>query len=141
MTCVIVVAILLVMLSPVYTQIVRRIERVQMHDQPHAALHGAANLYLQEHRMWPQVATKGVDAKTSGEQLDHHLATLWNSIQINWICPTQQKLLQNPDLSDPINVRIDYIATPFDRQSDDAHAQWSTSPGSSKAATSTATVT
>ena len=64
--------------------------------------------------MWPQVTTKGVDSKAAATAW---IATLrpYGLEQINWICPTQQKLMQNPDLSDPDNARIDYVATPFDR--------------------------
>lgn len=113
LTCVIVVAILLVMLFPVYSQIVRRMERAKCMGNL-LGLHTAANLYLQDHRMWPQVGTKGLDSRT--------VATTWiNTLQPygltqpNWVCPTMQKLLQNPDLADAENARIDYAATPFDR--------------------------
>ncbi len=112
-TCVIVVAILLVMLFPVYSQVVRRMERVKCMGNL-KGLHVAADLYLQEHHMWPQVGTKGADPKTVASTW---ISTLqpYGPVQINWICPTQQKLLLNPDLSNPENTRIDYVATPFDR--------------------------
>ena len=113
MTCVIVVAILLVMLMPVYSQLIRRMERARCMGNLRS-LHVAAALYVQDHRMWPQVVTKGTDPQT--------VANAWLSVmepyglaQINWVCPTQQKLLQNPDLNDPANARIDYTANPFDR--------------------------
>ena len=113
LTCVIVVAILLVMLFPVYTQVIRRIERTKCMSNLRS-LHVASSLYVQEHRMWPQVATRGLDPKIVAS---NWISTMqpYGLVQINWICPTQQKLLQNPDLGDPENVRIDYIATPFDR--------------------------
>ncbi len=125
MTCVLVILILLVMSAPLYNQVVRRAQRTSCMSNL-KGLHTAANLYLQEHRMWPQVGTKGVDPKT--------VATNWISTlqpyglnQINWICPTQQSVLQNPDLSDPDNIRIDYMGTPFDRNPM-TPTRWATQP-------------
>ncbi len=125
LTCVIVVAILMVMLVPVYSQIVRRMERAKCIGNL-KSLHVAASLYVQEHRMWPQVATKGVDPKT--------VASNWISTfqpyglaQLNWVCPTMQKLLQNPDLNDPDSARVDYMGTPFDRNPM-TPMRWSTQP-------------
>ncbi|HET9418366.1 MAG TPA: hypothetical protein VFO30_03420, partial [Chthoniobacterales bacterium] len=34
--------------------------------------------------------------------------------QQSWICPSIQGFLGNPDLTKPQNLRVDYIATPFD---------------------------
>ena len=113
MTCVIVILILMVMLAPVYSQVVRRMERTTCMSNL-KSLHVAANLYLQDHRMWPQVVTTSGDPKTIANSWITKLQP-YGLAQINWICPTQQKLLQNPDLSDPDNVRIDYTGTPFDR--------------------------
>ncbi len=125
LTCVIVVLILLVMLAPLYNQVVRRAQRTGCMSNL-KGLHTAANLYLQEHRMWPQVGTKGTDPKT--------VATTWLSTfqpyglsQMNWICPTQQSVLQNPDLSDPDNTRVDYVGTPFDKNPM-TPLRWSTQP-------------
>lgn len=113
LTCVIVIAILVVILIPVYSQIVRRMERSKCISNL-KSLHVAANLYLQDHRMWPQVSTKGVDPKTVAGDWINTLQP-YGLNQINWICPTQQSRLGNPDLSDPENARIDYVSTPFDR--------------------------
>ena len=113
MTIVIVVCILIVMLFPVYSQIERRVERSHCVANLRN-LHVAANLYLQEHRMWPQIGTKGVDTATVATNWINTLQP-YGLTQLDWICPTTQKLLQNPDFSDPANARIDYIATPFDR--------------------------
>ena len=125
LTCVIVVAILLVMLAPVYFQIVRRMERSKCMGNL-KSLHVAADLYLQEHHMWPQVGTQGVDPKTVAT---NWIATLqpYGLTQINWVCPTMQKLLQNPDLNDPENARVDYMGTPFDNKPT-TPMRWSTQP-------------
>ena len=113
MTTMVVVAILIVMLFPVYSQIIRRMQRTSCMANLRS-LHTAANLYLQDHRMWPQVGTSGVDSKTVATNWINTLRP-YGLAQRNWICPTQQKLLLNPDLDDPDNARIDYTATPFDR--------------------------
>ena len=125
LTCVLVVAILLVMLFPVYTQIVRRMERTKCMSNL-KNLHVASNLYLQDHRMWPQVGTRGVDSKTVAASWISILQP-YNLTQANWICPTMQKLLQSPDLTDPENTRIDYSATPFDRNPQ-TPLRWTTQP-------------
>ncbi len=125
MTCVIVVAILIVMLVPVYSQIVRRTERTSCMSNL-KGLYVASELYVQEHHRWPQVATKGVDPKVVASSW---IGTLqpYGLTQPNWICPTMQKLLQAPDLGDPLNTRIDYMATPFDRNPM-TPKRWSTQP-------------
>ena len=69
--------------------------------------------------MWPQIAVA-----YQGDQ--PALATAWIETlkpyglsQINWICPTTQKNLGAPDLSDPNNVRVDYTAFPYGRNPQD----------------------
>ena len=125
LTCVIVIAILLVMIFPLYAQVTRRMERTSCMGNLRG-LHTATNLYVQDHRMWPQIGTQGVEPKA--------VAAAWIGVlqpygitQPNWICPTMQKLLQNPDMSDPENARIDYTATNFD-QNPMTPFRWSTQP-------------
>ena len=45
----------------------------------------------------------------------------------SWICPTIQNLMQNPDYAKSENVRVDYIATPFDDKPTTPH-QWPPQP-------------
>ena len=125
LTVTVVVAILLVMLFPIYTQIVRRMDRAKCMTNL-KALHVATDLYLQDHHMWPQVATKGIEPKTVAA---NWISTLqpYSLTQINWVCPTRQKLLESPDLSDPENARLDYTPTPFDRNPM-TPMRWSTQP-------------
>ena len=112
MTVILVIAILGVMLLPVYSQIERRSRKSGCLANLRS-LHVGADLYLQEHRSWPQIATSGVDPKTVAA---NWIAALkpYGLSQINWLCPTIQKTMQNPDMSDPENVRIDYASSPFD---------------------------
>ncbi len=110
---ILIVAIVATMLLPVIGAFQARAERVKCTANLRN-LHVAANLYVQEHRMWPQVAISArMDPGT--------VAGLWidafqpyGLTQINWICPTIQRTLQSPDLSNPENARIDYAATNFD---------------------------
>ncbi len=111
-TVILVVAILGVMLLPIYHQIVTRATRARCAENLRG-LHVAANLYMQDHHAWPQISNAGVARSV--------IATKWIARlkpygveQINWICPSIQQLMGNPDLNNPQNVRIDYTATPFD---------------------------
>jgi prepilin-type N-terminal cleavage/methylation domain-containing protein len=111
-TVVLVVAILAVMMLPVLQHVQARAARSKCIDNMRG-LHVAADLYVQEHHSWPQIKNDGVSRTT--------IATAWIARlqpygldQINWICPTMQTLLGNPDLSNSNNVRIDYTATVFD---------------------------
>jgi prepilin-type N-terminal cleavage/methylation domain-containing protein len=112
MTVVLVLGILGVISLPVYQQVEVRAARSKCIENLRG-LHVATNLYIQEHHSWPQIKNDGVSRQ--------ELATKWIARlqpygldQINWICPTMQEVMGNPDLSNPNNVRIDYTATPFD---------------------------
>ena len=50
-TVILVIAILMVMLLPVYSQILSRMEKAELHDQSAQPARRHANLYLQEHQM------------------------------------------------------------------------------------------
>lgn len=111
-TVMVVVAILAVMLLPVYQQIESRLARVKCVANLRS-LHVAVNLYMQDHHAWPQIKNDGISREV--------LATAWIARlqpygidQINWICPTIQKEMGGPDLANADNVRIDYTAMPFD---------------------------
>ncbi len=112
LTAVLVVAILAVMLLPVYGSLLNRFARVKCTGNLRG-LHVAANLYLQDHHAWPQIQTAGVTRDVVANAWISHLQP-YGLDQINWICPTIQQVLDSPDLSVPANARIDYTATPFD---------------------------
>lgn len=48
-------------------------------------------------------------------------------VEKNWICPTVQNLLQNPDYLKPENARIDYFAMSFDDKPMSPH-RWPKQP-------------
>jgi prepilin-type N-terminal cleavage/methylation domain-containing protein len=111
---IVVIGILATLLIPVISSMRSRAQRVQCTANLRS-LYVAANLYVQQNGSWPQIAMSDSD---SAEQ---EYANAWitalqpfGSTQKTWICPTIQELLGNPDLSNPQNVRSDYIAMPFD---------------------------
>ena len=124
-TVMLVIIILVVIMLPVFAQIQRRAEKAGCIANLRA-LHVAADLYMQEHHFWPQIKTNGVDPTT--------VATKWIAAlqpygiaQVNWECPTIQKSLHNPDMTDPDNARIDYISSPFDMNPQSPY-RWATQP-------------
>jgi hypothetical protein len=86
----------------------------------------ATNAYLQEHEnVWPQVTSKVTSP-------DYALAWIeflkpYGMQRENWVCPTVQRTLKNPDLSDDKLVRIDYLATYF-ASTPRLPFRWSTQP-------------
>jgi prepilin-type N-terminal cleavage/methylation domain-containing protein len=78
-------------------------------------LYASTSLYIQERGSWPQVDFKllQVDEKDYARAWIEALSP-FGLAQINWICPSIQKGLDDPDLADPENLRVDYIANPFD---------------------------
>ena len=111
-TVIVVICILVVMFQPIVGEVQSRMQRVSCTANMRS-LHVATNLYIQEHHSWPQITYHGATPQS--------IAQSWMAVtkpyglqQINFICPTTQRLLLNPDLTDPNNARTDYIATPFD---------------------------
>ena len=111
MTVVVVIAILATMLSPVVPGLLARTQKVKCIGNL-KALHVATNLYVQDNQHWPQISGNGSQ--------DTVVANAWLAAlkpyglaQINWVCPTIQQALNSPDLTQPENVRVDYLAMPF----------------------------
>ena len=124
-TVLLVIIILGVMLLPVYSQVLRRTEKTACVANLHS-LHVGMDLYMQEHHSWPQVVSSGAEPEV--------YAAKWIGIlqpyglnQINWICPTLQKSLSNPDLTDHDNTRIDYSPMTFDTKPQTPY-RWQTMP-------------
>jgi hypothetical protein len=93
------------------------------------SLYVAAESYLQQNGSWPQIG--GDDDSDTADQAD---ASAWIAAltpfgpsQKTWTCPTIQELMHNPDFSKPENVRVDYIATPFDDKPTTPH-EWPKQP-------------
>lgn len=79
-------------------------------------LYAAGAAYVQDNGRWPQISTNTIKIQGDTRYPNAWIAAFkpYNMGQINWICPTVQREMHNPDLSVAANVRIDYIGTPFD---------------------------
>jgi prepilin-type N-terminal cleavage/methylation domain-containing protein len=80
-------------------------------------LYTGANIYVQQQGAWPQIdPQKMADGNTAYAQ--EWITALQGSgvARNNWLCPSVQRLLHNPDVTLPKNIRIDYLATPFDEK-------------------------
>ena len=123
---ILVIAIVITMLFPVFGSLRSRSERIRCIANLRS-LHVAASLYVQEHKMWPQIAVNsGSSAKDNATQWIDAFQP-YGLAQINWICPTIQRSLQSPNFSDPDNTRIDYAASNFDTNQQSPY-QYSTQP-------------
>jgi prepilin-type N-terminal cleavage/methylation domain-containing protein len=128
LTVIVIIGILAALLFPVISTMRSRAQRVQCTANLRS-LYVATELYLQQNGSWPQIPTP--DDSDASEQA---YAAAWitalapfGPTQKTWICPTEQDLLGNPDLSKPENMRIDYVATPFDDKPTTPH-QWPRQP-------------
>jgi type II secretory pathway pseudopilin PulG len=125
---IVVIAILAVLLFPVLAGLRARAQRVQCMANLNS-LYTATELFVQQNGSWPQIQL--ADDSDAAEQL---YAKNWidalspfGPSQKTWICPTMQNALQNPDLSQPENLRIDYMATTFDDKPTTPH-KWPRQP-------------
>ena len=114
MTVIVVIAILVVVVAPAFPYLQARAQKTRCLANLRS-LHVAANTYIQDNQHWPQIPSQGYE--------DSAAATAWINAfspyglsQINWVCPSIQQSLHSPDLTDPANVRVDYMAMPFGAQ-------------------------
>ena len=78
-------------------------------------LYAGTELYCQENGQWPQIETETLESDEL-YYCQQWIAALkpYGLTQINWICPTHQRMINDPDLHEPKNLRVDYLAMPFD---------------------------
>ncbi len=110
-TVVLILLILMVVLLPAYQGLQARAGRAGCTANLRS-LHVAADLYLQEHHTWPQIQVSGFTEQQTATAWINALHPYGTEVS-TWVCPTTQGNLHHPDLNDPDNVRVDYIATPF----------------------------
>ncbi|HZR78184.1 MAG TPA: hypothetical protein VFA58_03200 [Chthoniobacterales bacterium] len=122
-----IIGIIAILLIPAVSGFKSRAQRVQCMANLRS-LYTATELFVQQNGSWPQI-----DSDDSDEN-DQASATAWiaalkpfGTTEKTWICPTIQNLMLNPDYTKPENVRIDYIATPFDDKPATPH-QWPRQP-------------
>ncbi len=123
----VIIAILAILTLPAISSLRARAQRVQCMANLRS-LYSAAELFVQQNGSWPQIGMADSDSA------EDDYAKAWidalqpfGLTQKSWICPTIQNLMGNPDMSDPTNLRIDYIATPFDDKPSTPH-QWPQQP-------------
>jgi hypothetical protein len=92
------------------------------------SLHVAAEQYLQDNNLWPQIRVSSSDA--TGVQYAQKWIAALAPYQIQaktWICPTVENFLGNPDYTTSGRERVDYFGMPFDDKPMTPH-QWPRQP-------------
>jgi prepilin-type N-terminal cleavage/methylation domain-containing protein len=124
-----IIGVLVTLIIAGLSSIPARAQRVQCTANLHS-LYVAAESYIQQNGSWPQISI----ADDESDAAEQNYATAWIAAlrsfgpsEKNWICPTIQNQLQNPDYLKPENARIDYTATPFDDKAISPH-QWPRQP-------------
>ena len=92
------------------------------------SLYVGATVYMQDQQHWPQVNARLITSDYHAYGLAWFKAFAPYGIsRKTWVCPTTQHGLGDPDLDQDKNMRVDYIATPFDERPSTPYA-WSTQP-------------
>lgn len=111
-TVIVIIAILAVLVIPIVAHLRGRAEVTSCTGNLKGLYVAAAN-YTTDAKQWPQIDTRQV-RKTEYAIAWYEALKPYGIDWINWVCPTAQRSLNNPDLTKPKNARIDYHATPFD---------------------------
>lgn len=122
-----VIAILVVMAAGMFSDMKTRAERVQCTVNL-KNLYAGAESYRQDKGSWPQIDPKLLtsDSKQYYQQWIGALQPYGFGLS-NWLCKTNQRMLNNPDMTDPKNLRIDYLPTLFDDKTMTPH-RWPKQP-------------
>ena len=110
-TVIVIIGILIAMVLPGFAYLRGRAERGKCVANL-KNLYVGATLYIQEQGHWPQVDTALFQKPAFAEAWQRALEK-YSISPINWVCPTVQRELGNPDLFNPASRRIDYYASPF----------------------------
>ena len=112
MTVMVIISILSVLSFQGFAYFMERARRVNCTSNL-TGIYSAATSYITDNQSWPQISTANVqDPAYAQAWIDAF--SKYNIQRINWLCPSVQTLLKNPDFTQPANTRIDYLATPFD---------------------------
>jgi prepilin-type N-terminal cleavage/methylation domain-containing protein len=125
MTVLVIISILAVLMMPIVGHMRQRAE-IASCTQNIKGLHGAAANYVTDAKHWPQIETKNV-GKPEYARAWYEAFAQYGIGPINWVCPSAQRLLNNPDLTKPQSARVDYNATPFDAEPQTPY-KWPTQP-------------
>lgn len=113
-TVITIVAILAVMGIGIFSDMRHRADKVKCIGNLRN-LYAGAEAFRQDQAHWPQIDPALL--KDGGtEYYEQWIAALkpYGFGLSNWLCPTTQRQLNNPDMSKRENVRIDYLPMPFD---------------------------
>jgi prepilin-type N-terminal cleavage/methylation domain-containing protein len=110
-TVIVIISILAVLSIQGYAALIYRAQGVNCTNNLRN-LYAACSSYVQDNQTWPQIPTTNADKPAFAQAWINALAP-YKIQAVNWICPSIQRLLGNPDYTQPQNVRIDYGATPF----------------------------
>ena len=110
-TVILIVGILLAMILPGFGYLRNKAERSKC-LQNLRNLYVGMTVYLQDHGSWPQIDPGSLNTPEYPQAWIKILEPYNLSTQ-NWVCPSVQRALNNPDLTKPATRRIDYFATPF----------------------------
>jgi len=124
MTVVVIILILSLLLVESYQSIQQNAESAKCLTNL-SGLYVGVSSYVQEQGYWPQI-NPTLAAKEYAQEWITALARYGVSRQ-SWLCPTVQRTNGNPDVSLPQNVRVDYVATPFDNKPRTPY-RWTTQP-------------
>ena len=115
-TVVAIIVILLSMIIGVVSGIRARADRAACMSNL-KSLYAAGATYVQQQGHWPQIPTTLLrDNKPEFARQWYVALEPCGISRINWVCPTVQRLLKDPDLYKRENARIDYLSTPFDER-------------------------
>ena len=110
-TVVLIIGILLAMILPGFAYLRTRAERSKC-MQNLKNIYVSTSVYLQDHGSWPQIDPQKLNTPEYPQEWIKALEP-YNLSAPNWICPSVQRALLDPDVTQPRNRRIDYFATPF----------------------------
>ena len=110
-TVVLIIAILLAMLLPGFSYLKSRADRTKC-LQNLRNIFVSTSVYIQDHGGWPQIDPTTLNTPAYPEAWIKALEP-YNLGTENWICPSVQRAMMNPDLSRKENRRVDYMGTPF----------------------------
>lgn len=111
LTVMFIIAILFAIIVPAFGYMRSRAERGKCVGNL-KSIHVGAQLYVQDNGVWPQVDSKLFKTPAFATAWVAALAP-YNLSAENWLCPTVQRLMKDPDVNKPGNARIDYFGTPF----------------------------
>jgi len=112
LTVMVVIMILATMLTSVVVELRGRADQAKC-TQNLKNLYTGAAVYVTQQGSWPQISPMKGNSSTFAKAWVEALEPYGIS-HINWLCPTVQRVLGDPDYTTGNNYRIDYLPNSFD---------------------------